>query len=135
MTRRTLLIRAGVLLAFCGLAAMGVYGLLQTAEANRNQKAIIAAQQRGVVATQQQRAIEQRRLLVGIRELLDRPVLSVKTIRRVVNRQGVRTVILTRTIFRERVVPGKTRIVYKTQIVYRYIYICRLPNGKPCPKP
>src|SRR6266542_770672 len=44
------------------------------------------------------------KLLKGIRNLLDRPIVSVKTIRRVVQRRGVRTVVVTRIVFRERVV-------------------------------
>ncbi len=75
--------------------------------------------------------------LDGVQELLDRPVVSIKTIRRVVNHRGVRTIIVTRFIFRQsppRII-YRTRIVYRTKVVYRtrIVYICRLPNGKPCP--
>ncbi len=66
------------------------------------------------------------KLLKGIRNLLDRPIVSVKTIRRVVQRRGVRTVVVTRIVFRERVV---FRTVFRT----RTIIVCHLPNGKPCP--
>src|SRR6266511_4203203 len=66
-------------------------------------------------------------MLKGVRELLDRPVVSIKTIRRVVNHKGVRTIIVTRTIFRQSPARIITKIVYRTKIVY----ICRLPNGKP----
>jgi len=66
------------------------------------------------------------KLLKGIRNLLDRPIVSVKTIRKVVQRRGVRTVVVTRIVFRERVV---FRTVFRT----RTIIVCHLPNGKPCP--
>ncbi len=66
------------------------------------------------------------KLLKGIRNLLDRPIVSVKTIRRVVQRRGVRTVVVTRIVFRERVV---FRTVFRT----RTIIVCHLPNGMPCP--
>ncbi len=62
------------------------------------------------------------KLLKGIRNLLDRPIVSVKTIRKVVQRRGVRTVVVTRIVFRE-------RVVFRT----RTIIVCHLPNGKPCP--
>src|SRR6266542_3718341 len=67
-------------------------------------------------------------MLGDVQELLDRPVVSIKTIRRVVNHKGVRTVIVTRLIFRQSPPRVITKIVYRTKIVY----ICRLPNGKPC---
>src|SRR6266542_4017203 len=75
-------------------------------------------------------------MLRGVQELLDRPVVSIKTIRRVVNHKGVRTVIVTRFVFRQspaRIIT-KIKIVYRTKIIYRtkIVYICRLPNGKPC---
>ena len=67
------------------------------------------------------------KLLKGIRNLLDRPIVSGKTIRRVVQRRGrVRTVVVTRIVFRERVV---FRTVFRT----RTIIVCHLPNGMPCP--
>jgi len=81
----------------------------QTKASDTANKALLTSLQRG-----------NQSVVDGVRDLLDRPVLSVKTIRRVVRRQGVRTIIVTRTITRER-------------IVYRIKVICRLPNGKSCP--
>src|SRR6266540_2122264 len=74
-------------------------------------------------------------MLRGVQELLDRPVVSIKTIRRVVNHRGVRTVIVTRLIFRQSPPRVITKIVYRTKVIYRtkIVYICRLPNGRPCP--
>ena len=74
-------------------------------------------------------------MLRGVQELLDRAVVSIKTIRRVVNHRGVRTIIVTRFIFRQSPARIITKIVYRTKIIYRtkIVYICRLPNGKPCP--
>src|SRR6266540_15556 len=72
-------------------------------------------------------------MLRGVQELLDRPVVTIKTIRRVVNHKGVRTIVVTRIIFRQSPPKVITKIVYRTKVVYRtkIIYICRLPNGKP----
>src|SRR6266498_2136390 len=75
-------------------------------------------------------------MLRGVQELLDRPVVSVRTIRRVVNQHGVRKVIITRLIFRQSAprIIYRTKIVYRTRIVYRtkIVYVCRLPNGHAC---
>ena len=75
-------------------------------------------------------------MLRGVQELLDRPVVRIKTIRRVVNHKGVRTVIVTRLIFRQSPPRVITKIVYRTKVIYRtkIVYICRLPNGRPCPQ-
>ena len=71
-------------------------------------------------------------LLANIQKLLDRPTLSIQTIRRATTRKGVRTVIVTRTITKQappRVITKVvTKIVYRTKVVY----ICRLPNGHAC---
>ena len=104
----------------------------RTALINRNARNLKEQNQRLAQATQQQN----RELLANIQDLLDRPVVTVKTIRRVVNQNGVRKVIITRTVFRGNKVI--TRVVYrtKTKVVIRYIIkyivICRTPSGKPC---
>jgi len=104
----------------------------RTALINRNARDLKEQNRRLATATQQQN----RELLANIQDLLDRPVVTVKTIRRVVNQNGVRKVIITRTVFRGNKVI--TRVVYrtKTKVVIRYIIkyivICRMPNGKPC---
>ena len=72
------------------------------------------------------------KLLADVQALLDRPTLSIQTIRRATTRRGVRTVVVTRTITKQaspRVITKVvTKIVYRTKIVY----ICRLPNGHAC---
>ncbi len=113
------LIGGGAVLAFQANQAIAD----QTTRATTQAKATSEANRRLLMALQQGNT----NLLNGVKELLDRPVISVKTIRRVVNRKGVRTVVVTRVVTRE-------RIVYRTRTITKIVYVCRLPNGKPCPK-
>ncbi len=116
---------------------MAVYWNQQEAVRQRD---AISAQQKGFATREQillMRIQELNRdLLTGVQNLLDRPIITVKTIRRVVNRHGVRKIIVIRTFFRGNkvITRARTRIIYRTRIKYvvRYIVICRLPNGKPC---
>ena len=106
----------------------------RTALINQNADDLKEQNIRLAQATQQQN----RELLANIQDLLDRPIVSITAIRRVVNRKGVRTVVVTRTFFRGNKVI--TRVIYrtKTKVVIRYIIkyivICRTPSGKPCKK-
>jgi len=120
----------GIIGAFVILTPLvGLYQGQQDAKKRDDQ--IRAQSQQSAAAIQQQNSD----LLNGIQDLLDRPVITVRTIRREVNRKGVRTVVITRTITKQAPPRIVTKIVYRTRIVYRtkIVYVCRLPNGRPCP--
>ena len=116
---------------------LALYNSQQEAIRQREQ---IASQQKGFAGRQQQLLMRvqelNRDLLAGVQNLLDRPVVTVRTIRRVVNQNGVRKVIITRTLFHgtKVIYRTRTRVIYRTRIKYviKYIVVCRTPSGKPC---
>ncbi len=103
-----------------------------------------AAQQRRSLTTQQRGFNDRQAILLsnikardaallrGVQDLLDRPVISVRTIRREVNRKGVRTVVITRTLTKQAPPRVITRTVVKVVYRTKIVYICRLPNGHAC---